>query len=328
MTVRVPDYFLKFKCIADRCTDNCCIGWEIDIDSKTQAKYSSLDGNLGEEIREKTQHGYFPLQKNGRCAFLDDRGLCRIISSLGDGYLCDICKEHPRYYGVGYGCLEGGIGLACPEAARIILSIKEKPKFLYTEATPTYESEDEFAAECDRLRELTYEAIYKSRADELLSEILHIARYADELAFCLTSGIEAPGFDEVESPDADTEKLIELSFDAFFDSEIMSDEWSARFGRARGAVTKDSLTKSIEENAPSFRALLFYFTHRYIRECISDMTAGAKVVFSLLSSILIFAIADTYESDPLEKAAVLFSKNIEYSTENIDAAVEKICEFL
>ena len=30
-----PDYYPLFHCIADRCRHNCCIGWEIDIDSRT-----------------------------------------------------------------------------------------------------------------------------------------------------------------------------------------------------------------------------------------------------------------------------------------------------
>ena len=33
MKLRVPDYYDEFQCIADKCSDNCCIGgWEIDID--------------------------------------------------------------------------------------------------------------------------------------------------------------------------------------------------------------------------------------------------------------------------------------------------------
>ena len=30
-----PNYYDKFKCIANRCKHSCCIGWEIDIDEDT-----------------------------------------------------------------------------------------------------------------------------------------------------------------------------------------------------------------------------------------------------------------------------------------------------
>ena len=35
MKLRIPSYYEEFSCIADKCKDNCCIGWEIDIDEET-----------------------------------------------------------------------------------------------------------------------------------------------------------------------------------------------------------------------------------------------------------------------------------------------------
>ena len=35
MILKVPSYYEKFHCIADQCKDNCCYGWEIDIDEGT-----------------------------------------------------------------------------------------------------------------------------------------------------------------------------------------------------------------------------------------------------------------------------------------------------
>ena len=37
-----PDYYNKFTCIADKCPDNCCRGWEIDIDEDTLDYYKDL----------------------------------------------------------------------------------------------------------------------------------------------------------------------------------------------------------------------------------------------------------------------------------------------
>ncbi len=125
MKLYAPEYYRQFACIADKCTHNCCIGWEIDIDPDTMRKYRSLtDGYGGRIIKtiDETDTPHFRLAAGERCPHLDERGLCRIISSLGDGYLCDICREHPRFYNDTCRGKEVGLGMACEEACRLILS--------------------------------------------------------------------------------------------------------------------------------------------------------------------------------------------------------------
>ena len=326
MKILVPDYYLSFKCIADRCTDSCCIGWEIDIDDESRAKYAALDSEIGAEIRQKTQHGVFPLQENGRCAFLDERGLCRIISAHGEGYLCDICREHPRYYGVGADGLEGGLGLACPEAARIILSIKDKPKFVNIDGSPCYDYDDEYAVASHDLRELIYDAIYSHDAMEARALFPVLAEYADEVAFDATAGLSAEDADiSVGRTDISEDYPSEL-IDLFSECEALNDEWVNRLSGAR-SIKASLLTQSIKSNDGAYRALLFYFTHRYLRECIDDMSAMGRALLARCSADLIFLLSDTYEADDgLVKSAVLFSKNIEYSTENIDILIDALSD--
>ena len=126
MIYTAPLYTKDFSCIADKCRDSCCIGWEIPVDEKTQRKYQKMRGTLGETIRESlTEDGCFRLCENGRCPHLDESGLCRIILAKGEEALCSICHEHPRFYNVlSEEECEWGIGLACESAARIILSAK------------------------------------------------------------------------------------------------------------------------------------------------------------------------------------------------------------
>lgn len=52
-------------------------------------------------------------------------GLCYQIKTYGEDIICDICREHPRFYFERDGKLYGGIGLACEEAARVILTGNE-----------------------------------------------------------------------------------------------------------------------------------------------------------------------------------------------------------
>ena len=126
MTLFAPAYYKKFKCIADQCTHSCCIGWEIDIDGETAELYQALAGDVGDRIRQGIRTGEdgacFALRPDGRCPNLDDRGLCRIIAELGEDWLCDICREHPRFYNRIGDRMECGVGASCEAAAALILS--------------------------------------------------------------------------------------------------------------------------------------------------------------------------------------------------------------
>ena len=125
MKLYAPAYYKEFACIADKCRHSCCIGWEIDVDKKTLKKYKKLgdDGILTSIDQGETPH--FCLSEGERCPHLDERGLCRIICRYGDGYLCDICREHPRFYNNTARGREVGIGMSCEEACRLILTAQD-----------------------------------------------------------------------------------------------------------------------------------------------------------------------------------------------------------
>ena len=43
MDLFAPSYFLKFRCLADTCTHNCCrAGWEIDVDKERREAEEAL----------------------------------------------------------------------------------------------------------------------------------------------------------------------------------------------------------------------------------------------------------------------------------------------
>ena len=102
MKLRVPFYYDQFHCITSECKDNCCVGgWEIDIDDDTYNYYMSLDGELGDRIREsitKSEDGSncFKLV-DGHCGLLDKCGLCTIHKELGEEHLSVVCDQFPRY---------------------------------------------------------------------------------------------------------------------------------------------------------------------------------------------------------------------------------------
>lgn len=327
MLIKVPDYFGKFKCIAERCKDSCCIGWEITVDEEARHKYTKDSSDICREIVEKTQHGCFPLENDGRCAFLDENGLCRIISTLGDGYLCDICREHPRYYGIGKDGLEGGLGLGCEEAARLILASGGKAGFEYTERESKYFSEDEYSDFSDSVREDIYKRLGELGVSELIRYLSEVAAEADEIVFDISSGLGKGELSPVEPKAADpssVSKKLTSYLGILAECEALSDGWKMLVEAAK-CVDINEIIKSEKE----IKSLFFYFTHRYVRECVEDMSCRPRILFALFSALSTIAISKVINTDePLVRAAVEFSKNIEYSTENVDMILDELSEFL
>ncbi len=114
-----PTYYKDFHCIAGLCRHTCCRDWEIDIDKASLERFAGFP-----DITSKISDGSYVLDPDGRCPFLMEDGLCYQIKTYGEDFICDICKEHPRYYFTRNNITYGGISLACEEAARLILTSK------------------------------------------------------------------------------------------------------------------------------------------------------------------------------------------------------------
>lgn len=128
MLLTVPNYYDAFRCIASDCKDNCCVGWEIDIDDASFARYRSVPGVLGDKLNAAIQPGpppFFALTEQKRCPFLNDQNLCELYIHLGEEALCEICTEHPRFHNWFGPVRETGLGLCCEEAARLLLTWPE-----------------------------------------------------------------------------------------------------------------------------------------------------------------------------------------------------------
>ena len=127
MSVYWPDYCKAFRCKADKCLHTCCAGWVIGIDDESLKRFMK-----DPEVSEKIEDGCFVLKEDGRCPFLRDDNLCDMILKHGEDYICDICREHPRFYNSFDDHTEAGIGLVCEEACRLVLEC-DGPFKLYSD---------------------------------------------------------------------------------------------------------------------------------------------------------------------------------------------------
>ena len=67
------DYVNKFSCLAGKCPDTCCKDWQIILDEDAIARYASLPGELGEQVRAAM------LAENGETRFRERGGNCVLL---------------------------------------------------------------------------------------------------------------------------------------------------------------------------------------------------------------------------------------------------------
>ena len=46
-------FYDDFKCIASKCSDSCCEGWDVYIDKESVKKYRTCNLKIGEKIRDE-----------------------------------------------------------------------------------------------------------------------------------------------------------------------------------------------------------------------------------------------------------------------------------
>lgn len=343
MKIQVPSYYKDFKCIADRCVDNCCIGWEIDVDDATLNKYDSLEGKEGDAIRSTLNRGNpttFKLLENERCANLDCRGLCKIISCLGEGYLCQICRDHPRYFNETAEGIEGGIGLACEEAARLIITADNPSTTVsvdYPEVTPRYVCEEELSL---KVRGYVFKYVSEMNmcgedVEVAINRLMEISNALDNtvLANSFLKRKSDITFADLQNPNLDKKCSLDVISEmchAFCDAEALTADFPEKLNSAINAASEDGFYVFVNGDGKRyFSNLLFYFIHRYF---LSDEAAYLQNMgFAIASSLLISAMVYKKEDHSLESfiaEAKDFSKNVEYSEENVDGAIENMGKVL
>jgi len=132
-----PEYLDEFKCIGGECEDNCCMGWDVDIDKITFKQYNEVQDDEIKTIiqnnvlknknytNENSDYAKVKLSKEKRCPFLNNNYYCNIQCKFGENYLSNVCASFPRILNKIDNEYEMSLDVACPEAARLILS-KEK----------------------------------------------------------------------------------------------------------------------------------------------------------------------------------------------------------
>lgn len=121
--------FTDFVCIGSECPFTCCGNWTISIDEETDRFYRSVDGEMGERLRNcihrEDGKASFILREDGYCPFLNEKGLCSIYINLGEEHLSNTCTYYPRYMFYAGDICFAGVSISCPVASEFYLTHEE-----------------------------------------------------------------------------------------------------------------------------------------------------------------------------------------------------------
>ncbi len=330
--VVVPQYYASFACVAGACRHTCCVGWEIDIDADTLARYEALPGVMGERIRASIDYPddgipCFRLTADERCPHLDADGLCTIITELGATALCGICRDHPRFRNHLPGAIELGLGLCCEAACALILDQRE-PMRLVILPEPQATEERAIAAiqavglEPDAEEEALLESLCNKR-DEALTIVTDRTCSLDERLKRLAASVDGLLMPAV-APDAWADFLEGL--------ERLDPAWDTCLTALRDVKPMVGKMQAMDElsstDEVAYEHLLGYFLYRYMTSSADlyvPVPARLRVSFAVASVMLIHAITRATGED-VREVARMFSCEVEYSEENRAAFFDFLTE--
>lgn len=295
-----PTYFREFRCIAADCPDSCCQGWDVVIDEETEDFYNRVEGALGKKLREAIYTDgdgdrVFRLAEQKKCPFWGDDKLCDIYRELGEEHLCATCAQFPRITMDYTTFIEHTLALACPEAARLILTTENAyTDFADTAFTPC----EDYSADVMRL---LMDA--RMRAAQILTDDLplrerfsKLEQFAKEVQKRLTGEV-------YDSND--------LSPAVFEELEYIDEDNRAKILRAA------TIEPAFTEDETALGNLALYWLYRCFFTAIDTLDVIAPVRFLIRSVGIVANLAK--ESGGLIAAAQTYSKEIEQSYENMEA---------
>lgn len=318
MRTRCPGFYFKFQCLASKCSDTCCAGWEIEIDEKTETLYKNISGDFGNKLKANIENGQFKLLPDERCPFLTPNNLCEIYSTLGKNSLCAICKEHPRFKEWFGDYMEQGLGLCCEEAIRLLLNETslEFVSFNSDETIISLSEEDLFFR--DKIfnhREKIF-SILKNRTINFKERLITV--------FYEIKSFEEENFPLLLKNNSSEENDFSLTLSHWV--KILGETES--LGKSWDKVLASIQTKTISNISPQAlfsdvekENIVIYLLFRYYAKTLYEGNFSEKFKFALFFLIILENFANELANDSVGNIKInaikMLSKQLEYSENNL-----------
>lgn len=357
MRYTIPDYYHEFRCIADRCEDTCCAGWQIMIDKKSLAKYKQVSGPFGRRLQKGIdwKRECFKQSKDKRCAFLNRENLCDLYTSLGAKSLCKTCRNYPRHMEEFENVREITLSVSCPEMARILLKKEEPVRFLMfeKEGEEEFESFDPFLYSVLADGREVMIAILQNReielgvratlvwglAHDMQRRINRSTLFSCEELFERYKSEHAVEFAKTKAR-APEFSFSRKRFHMLHRFEQLREDWkpylfeTEKILFSEGAEEYDKkhreFSEWLENHLSSWNVMLeqimIYFIFTYFCGAVYDGNAFAKVKLSVLSTFFIYEMMlakwvkneRTLDREDVVEILYRYSREIEHSDENLN----------
>ncbi len=292
----ILNYYPKFKCVASECKHTCCALWQAYIDEASLEAYKKESSPFSTTLKKGIdfRHGKFKMKK-GRCALLDEQGLCKIIKNLGEQSLCQVCRDHPRFRSFFSDRVETGLGFCCEEASRIILTFSEK-------ITPVLVCDDERDEKLGFIEEKVLEFRGKALFAVQDRTININERIKNLLSLCLAKV-------------TDSKTIIKF----FRSLERLDKSWAEKLN---SIDDKALISDTDEENALACEQFLVNYIYRYSSSAEDTALVRAHTLASVLAWWVVKAVARV--SGDIIESARAYSAEVDYSHKNL-ARLFKFC---
>lgn len=308
-----PDYYKTFECIADKCPDTCCAGWQIVIDEKSLENYRSCDHSFKKELTEKIdwKNGVFKQDGCRRCAFLNNENLCDLYTAMGEENLCYTCTNYPRHIEEFENVREHNLSISCPEVARLVLEKRDKVTF--------YSKEDDESEEYEEFDFLLYGILQEVRENmigimqdrqlELYDRMVMLWNMAEDMQQAVDDETifqwESTQKDYITSDRLEDQFGFSLKmFQGLYRWELLNEEWGRLldetalviYGKGEKFYNqvvnefKDWLTENMPQWKVRLEQLVVYYLTTYMCGAVYDGYVASKVKLAVVSGLYIYVI--------------------------------------
>lgn len=354
MKLRVPDYYEDFKCIGGKCTDSCCIGWELDIDEESYEAYKKAGGDFGKRLRESMVDGSDETEEcntfrlNGdRCPFLNEKNLCDIYIHLGEKSLCKVCTEYPRFTVEYDNTREKSMALSCEVVGKLLFEREDRVTFIEKEI-PYEEIFEEclpmFVKEIEYIRDRSI-AILQNRTDDIYDRIKMFLCFVSKAQEIINEGSEDENLIELlENLDIDCPNFKGGELKPFIEEVcyllgelyVLGDEWTEVFSEFKSKLNEEVIyefEKYRKDNKMLdiwYENIMVYFVFRYFTKGVYDCDVISRAKFAFLGFFAIRGLAAIryqnlrkFDITDMIMVAKAYSKEVEHSEGNIAYLMEE-----
>ena len=354
MKLRVPDYYEDFKCIGGKCTDSCCIGWELDIDEESYEAYKKAGGDFGKRLRESMVDGSDETEEcntfrlNGdRCPFLNEKNLCDIYIHLGEKSLCKVCTEYPRFTVEYDNTREKSMALSCEVVGKLLFEREDRVTFIEKEI-PYEEIFEEclpmFVKEIEYIRDRSI-AILQNRTDDIYDRMKRFLTFVSKAQEIINKGSEDENLIELlENLDIDCPNFKSGELKPFIEEVcyllgelyVLGDEWTEVFSEFKSKLNEEVIyefEKYRKDNKMLdiwYENIMVYFVFRYFTKGVYDCDVISRAKFAFLGFFAIRGLAAIryqnlrkFDITDMIMVAKAYSKEVEHSEGNIAYLMEE-----